>query len=359
MTKITHDQINQMTLAQLRALISDAVIPDLATTPQQTEAAINLYVNPGAAYDSWGAGSDANAGTQAAPFATPQAAIESVPKCLLHDVTMHLAGTPHYYEWKPDGTNGIRFTTGDESITVAVEAGSSLAVAISGTAVTVTLATGGSTITQIIAAINASATVGPVIFPIAVGTASTNITATLSATALSGGNVRTYTGVLSIYGLVGAGQVIITNDYGATNYGCRFVGDRSATSSRVIRVFCTTVSVTVNYVFIKTTASGATSAGLAGERANYALFYYCAVVGAFGYGAIRAEACAVFARGCLVYNSTVAEYSVIGGDLTTLLCGGSGNTTVLLANSGFIHKNGAVGIAGTTAETIIGGGQIL
>lgn len=163
-----------------------------SAVPFKTTATMNLYVNPGAAYGSYGAGSDSNAGTQAAPFATIAAAIAKIPKFLEHNVTIYLAGEPNYYEWKPDGTNGIRFATGDSGVTVAVVAGSSLSVAISGSAVTITLATGGSTIAQIIATITASATVGAVIFPIAVGITSTNITATLSTHPLTGGNVRTY-----------------------------------------------------------------------------------------------------------------------------------------------------------------------
>lgn len=250
MTKITHDQINQMTLAQLNAIVSDKTIAstDAATTsaaglvelatdaetqagtdgeravtaaglksavPFKAAGVVSLYVNSGAAFGSWGAGSDSNAGTKVAPFATIGAALLTLPD--IPSATIYLAGAPNTFDWKPDGTNGIQFQSGTAGLTVAVASGSSLAVAISGSAVTITLATGGSTIAAIIAAINASATVGPVLIAVPFGNASTNITATLTATELTGGNVRVYAEEI-ILGFIG-GSITIRGEIQSINLG--------------------------------------------------------------------------------------------------------------------------------------------
>lgn len=251
MTTIPHDQLRQMTLAELNAKISGKTIAstDAATTsaaglvelatdletqtgtdtelvvtpaslksavPFKTVAAMNLYVNSGAAFGSWGAGSDSNAGTQAAPLVTIAAAIAKIPLFLEHTVTIYLAGEPNFYEWKPDGTNGIKFTTSYSGVTVEVVSGSTLSVAISGSAVTITLATGGSTILQIWSAINANSDVAQVIYPIQIGATSTNITATLSAQSLTGGNVRTYD-AMALGGF--AGHTVAVTSWGANVAG--------------------------------------------------------------------------------------------------------------------------------------------
>jgi hypothetical protein len=169
-----------------------------ATVPFKTNTNLNLYVNSGAAYGSWGAGNDTNDGSQATPFATITTAISKIPQIVDHIVNIYLAGTSHYYEWKPDGTNGIYFSTGDDSVTVKVVSGTDLSVAVVDKAITITLATAGSTITQIIDAILNSSTVGPLIHAHAIGSASTTITATLTATTLTGGNVRSYTENITI-----------------------------------------------------------------------------------------------------------------------------------------------------------------
>ena len=397
MTKLTHDQINQMTLEQFRALLLDplattsaAGLVEMATdaetqtgtdttrsvtpaslksaVPFKTVAAMDLFVNSGAAYGSYGAGSDSNAGTQAAPFATIAAAIAKIPKFLEYAVKINLAGEPHYYEWKPDGTNGIKFTTGDSGVTVAVVAGSSLSVAISGSAVTITLATGGSTIAQIITAINNSATVGAVIYPIAVGTTSTNITATLSAQSLTGGNVRTYAESVVLNGIVGGSKLgkwpwstasLTLTGAGGNQAGVLISKDFAADAIASAESAYTMLSyLTVRHTGAALAKSGIVLANVVSKMVNVR------IVGAWGNdsnsGALLVYGGAVFSYRVFVYNAIRAVYTLHGGVASFEELYGGGNTTGLVTYGGQIFKNGTnlTGFA-TTAESGTPAGTIL
>jgi len=331
-----------------------------SAVPFKTVAAMTLYVNSGAAYGSWGAGSDSNAGTQAAPLATIAAAIAKIPRVLEHEVSINLAGEPNYYEWKPDGTNGIRFTTGNSGITVAVEAGTTLAVAISGSAVTITLATGGSTIAQIIAAILASATVGPVIYPIEVGATSTNITATLSAQALTGGNVRTYAESVALDNFVG-GRLYINASGATPNLGARMEADYSAGSAITISAQCSVLL----YCFVIRTTVDSEYAAVEGVSGSTVYTTYLHISGGFGgvsmlRGAITASSgCNLQIAVCYIYSAAIAILASRGGYISVECVYGDGNAVGMRTHGGIILRVGSIYINATAALVINPAGTIL
>lgn len=348
--------------AKTGAATDEAVTPASlkANVPYKTTGNVSLYVNSGAAYGWWGAGSDSNAGTQAAPFATIAAAIAAVPETLAHNVTITLAGEPHFYEWKPDGTNGIKFTTGDSGVTVAVASGTTLGVAISGSAVTITLATGGSTIAQILAAIQASATVGPVIYAIAVGTTSTNITATLAAQSLSGGNVRTYAETIALYDFVGNNLTIAASG-STTNLGVRLEADYSAGSAITISTRC---SVLLYRFAIRTTVVSQHSAVFI-SSASTAYPSLLHIGGGFGSAVLLRGAISGTSGSntqivlCLIYSAAIAALASRGAVMSIEGLYGGGNAVGIRTHGGMVLRVGSILINATTALVTLPAGSIL
>lgn len=332
-----------------------------SAVPFKTTASRNLYVNSGAAYGSYGAGSDSNAGTQAAPFATIGAAMAALPDFLAGlSASIWLAGTPNYYEWLPNGTSGLSFSSHESGVTISVQNGSSLSVAVSGKAVTVTLATGGNSGPSIALAIRAHAEAGSLIHCAPIGDSST-ISATISAQALTGGNVRTYDE--SIPPRVFCGGRLSVGNQSATNYRGIILAPSTANAvpaSIPTGLDCFTLQGFTIY-------TGATSSAIAVKPSELnvgsspAVGSSIHVIGPF-LGGFLALTETMFLTSCYVYGARDAAFCASNGAVMSVSSAyGAGNVIGLKTLSGIIVKRSTSALyAGTTesaspAGTIIGG----
>lgn len=335
--------------------------------------ATTIYVNSGAAFDTYGAGDDSTGdGSAEHPYATYEglvAGLENVPKFLLADLTIFFLGTPHtltgFSTGWPNSTNGIIFYAHDPEVTLNfVYSGSAApSVAVSTKAVTITVATTGATLAAIASAIKASAAANVLIWPVIVGTSTTNCTTAMASfVGFSGGNPRTYgftsyaVSATTIRDFFGHSSLVLTGSM----FGNKLIGS----DSRGIRLFYTQCDVHVTNLWF--VGSGSSVMLLRFNLCRSARVYNCFFNGGIWFGALYFYGGGIHLVNACHFTSNSRAISCgdsrtdSNGYTTQLVkisdCDGVGNTSGLIVNNGVVVTSGTMHDGTRTAAN---GGRIL